>query len=50
MIVTSAFGFALPLYTVPVFFMSTVHVAVCLSAFVTCSSKMPFVWREWSVR
>lgn len=44
MIVTSAFGCALPLYTVPVFFRSIVHVTVSFASLVTCSSKTPFVW------
>ena len=43
MIVTSAFGCALPMYTVPVFFKSIVHIAVSLASLVTCSSKTPFV-------
>lgn len=43
MIVTSALGRALPLYTVPVFFMSIVHVATSLASFDIWSSKIPLV-------
>lgn len=48
-IVTSALGVAFPLYTVPVFFASIVHVAVCPSL-VTWSSKMPLVYIQIMVR
>jgi hypothetical protein len=41
--VTSALGLALPLYTVPVFFKSTVQVATSFASLVTWNSKMPFV-------
>ena len=43
MMVTSAFGFAGPLYTVPVCFMSIVHTPSAPDAFLTFSWKMPFV-------
>ena len=42
MIATSIFGFAAPLYTVPVFFKSIVHTSSFPASFFMRSSKIPF--------
>ena len=46
MMVTSALGFALPLYTVPVFLRSIVQTASSPFSFLIRSSKIPLVCKE----